>query len=26
VGIGAWTSVKTSQPVGPRYVKDGADQ
>jgi hypothetical protein len=24
-GIGAWTTVKTNQPVGRRYINDGAD-
>jgi len=26
VGIGAWTTVHTSQPLGRRYIHDGADQ
>ncbi len=25
-GIGGWTPVQTSKPVGRRYVNDGADQ
>jgi hypothetical protein len=25
LGIGAWTTAKTNQPVGRRYINDGAD-
>jgi hypothetical protein len=25
MGIGAWTTAKTNQPIGRRYINDGAD-